>query len=352
MSSRDRYSLRLLSPGSWLRGTQIVQDTWNGFSFQHVGSILAEFEFQRYQPRQALTRLLNTYDLVQIVAGTPVWGLVTRHVHCPVCLFVATTTQNERISVLKRSTGWRRYWLGLMSHFNVRIERAALSSMAYVFAESEYTRQALSSFVPQDRLGLGVPGIDTALFSSSAYQSDGYILAVGRFSDPRKNVCLLFNAYNLLRQRMSCVPRLVLVGQRPQQQDWDYASTLNLWEWTDLYEDVPIQTLADLYRGASLFVLSSDEEGLGIVILEAMASGLPVVCTRCGGPETAVVEGETGYLTPVGDAEALAAAIQRVLQDPVQRREMGQRGRQVAEERFSIAAAGKVYIDQYDALFE
>ena len=58
-----------------------------------------------------------------------------------------------------------------------------------------------------------------------------------------------------------------------------------------------------------MFLLSSNEEGLGLVIGEAMAAGLPVVSTRCGGPETFVVEGVTGYLTPVGDAQAMALKI-------------------------------------------
>jgi glycosyltransferase involved in cell wall biosynthesis len=350
MSSRDRYSLRLLSPGSWLQGAQIVPDIWNGFALRHVGAILAEFEFQRYRPRPALTRLLNTYHLVQIVAGIPAWGLVARYVHCPVCLFVATTTQNERASVLKQSTGWRRPWLRLMSYFNVGIEQAALSSMSYVFAESTYTRRALEQLVPEDRLGIAVPGIDTALFCSPTYQYDGYILAVGRFSDPRKNVRLLFKAYHQLRQSLADCPRLVLAGVMPIPQDWMYAESLGIIPWIERHEHVSVQTLAELYRGASLFVLSSNEEGLGLVILEAMASSLPVVSTRCGGPETAVIEGETGYLTPVDDAEALAAAMQCLLQAPAQRQTMGQRGRQIAEERFSIAAAGQIYIDQYDML--
>jgi len=109
--------------------------------------------------------------------------------------------------------------------------------------------------------------------------------------------------------------------------------------------------LAELYRNALFFVLSSNEEGLGIVILEAMASGLPVVSTACGGPATSLVHGETGLLTPVGDARALADAMQTLLGDSDLRRRMGTEGRRVAEERFSLAAAGKVFLDSYDEVF-
>jgi glycosyltransferase involved in cell wall biosynthesis len=117
-----------------------------------------------------------------------------------------------------------------------------------------------------------------------------------------------------------------------------------------MHEDIDMSTLAQLYRNASLFVLSSDEEGLGLVILEAMASGLPVVSTRCGGPETAVIEGETGYLTPVRDACALTDAMHMLLDDPALRHRMGQAGRAIAEARFSIAVAGKAYLTCYDTL--
>ena len=120
--------------------------------------------------------------------------------------------------------------------------------------------------------------------------------------------------------------------------------SLGISDYVKFRQNVLVEELARLYQGASLFVLSSDEEGLGIVILEAMASGLPVVSTRCGGPETAVVEGETGYLTPVGDARALADAMQHLLSHPELRQRLGRAGRQCVEERFSIEAAGKVYL--------
>ena len=99
-----------------------------------------------------------------------------------------------------------------------------------------------------------------------------------------------------------------------------------------------------------MFVLSSKEEGLGLVVLEAMASGLPVLSTRCGGPEGLVVEGVTGYLTPVGDAHALAARMKGLLDDVVLRRSMGERARRMAEEKFSLETAGRVIIESYDGL--
>jgi glycosyltransferase involved in cell wall biosynthesis len=186
------------------------------------------------------------------------------------------------------------------------------------------------------------------LFTPAAEPTDGYILAVGRFLDPRKNVRLLFNAYHQLITCLPAAPKLVLAGKSaPSASDWQYAQNLGITERIEIKVDVSQAELARLYREASIFVLSSDEEGLGVVILEAMASGLPVVATRCGGPETAVVDGLSGYLTPVGNAEMLAQKLAKLVQDKAKRQAMGQVGRQMAEEQFSMQVAGQKYLDAY-----
>jgi glycosyltransferase involved in cell wall biosynthesis len=350
LSSRDPNSIRLLSPTSWRHGVRITADTHNGIPYQHIGAFLTEFEFQRYQPRRLLTNLLNQYDLIQVVAGAPASAFVASQCLRPVLLQVATLVKVERVARLKNEKHVARVWRQCMLRIVNEIEQKALNFVDTVFVENHWLYRALCSEYNNDKVLFAPPGIDTSLFTPGTYQPDSYIISVGRFSDHRKNVRLLFAAYARLRQQYPDAPRLVLVGRAPLPADWAYAASLDIAQCIDIHEQVSNHALAEFYRNASLFVLSSDEEGLGIVILEAMASGLPVVCTRCGGPETAVIEGETGYLTPVGDANALADAMQQLLQNPSTRQQMGQRGRQVAEERFSLAAAGKIYLDQYDAL--
>jgi glycosyltransferase involved in cell wall biosynthesis len=69
-------------------------------------------------------------------------------------------------------------------------------------------------------------------------------------------------------------------------------------------------------RSADLFVLSSLREGFGNVIIEAQAAGVPVLATRCGGPETIIDDGKTGFLVPAGSSAALARAMLALLADP------------------------------------
>jgi glycosyltransferase involved in cell wall biosynthesis len=101
---------------------------------------------------------------------------------------------------------------------------------------------------------------------------------------------------------------------------------------------------------ADVFVLSSLSEGMPVSILEAMAAGLPVVASAVPGLEEVVVEGETGFLAPPGDAAALAARLCQLVDDPALRISFGSAGRARAEERFSLPAWREAHFSLYRSL--
>lgn len=103
----------------------------------------------------------------------------------------------------------------------------------------------------------------------------------------------------------------------------------------------------DLICAADLFVLPSLAEPFGLVLLEAMAMGKPVVATRAGGPCEIVCENETGLLTPPGDSAAMANAIEQLLSDPHAACEMGRRGRARFVERFTADRMAQAMVDVY-----
>lgn len=115
-------------------------------------------------------------------------------------------------------------------------------------------------------------------------------------------------------------------------------------------------TLPDLYRAADLFVLPAvhdskgNVDGLPNVILEAMASGLPVVASGISGIPLAVEEGTTGLLVPEKDPKALAAALRRLLSAPGLAREMGERGRRKAETDLTWDAVAARYREGYGTI--
>jgi len=285
------------------------------------------------------------------VAGGPAPALAALAAGRPTVAFIATLVREERESVIARTHGFAKLWMRSITTIMSALERRALGDLSHVFAESVYTRDLVASLVAPDQLSVAPPGIDTDLFHPRCYRPDGYLLSVGRLSDPRKNVAMLYRGYTLLRGRMPQAPRLVLAGQSmPSQADEELARELGIASWIERRTSLSFEDLAATYRDASVFVLTSNEEGLGIVILEAMASGIPIIATRCGGPDLVVEEGHTGHLVPVGDHEALADRLAHLLQDAAARAAMAGRAREVAESKYSLDAAARGYFRVYEGI--
>lgn len=353
MSAKDENSVRLLSAATWRRGVQVQQGEWSGLPVTFVGAFLTEFEWQRYRPRRALTKLLAEYDLIQVVAGTAVLTTAVYPTTRPVCLYMATTVNQDSASYRASLRGWRSWWSALMTWGNQRAEQKMLRQLNRIFVISRYTENQIKTAVHPPNPIFAPPGTDTNIFTPAAsYHTNSYLIAAGRLADPRKNSRLLLQMYHRLRQECDNPPRLRLVGERPSSTDWALAETWRITPYIDIFLNVSQQELAAHYRHASLFLLTSNEEGLGIVVIEAMASGLPVIATRCGGPETTVIEGETGHLVPIGNVDALTTRVQKLWQQPELRRQMGQQGYKRALAHFSLEATSRIFFEQYEALLQ
>ncbi|PYU98548.1 MAG: hypothetical protein DMG26_18390 [Acidobacteria bacterium] len=166
----------------------------------------------------------------------------------------------------------------------------------------------------------------------------GLILTVARLaaSEPGKGVDTVIRA---LPQVLRVVPRAsyVVVGDgddRPRLQ--------RLAEGTGVHQSVHFvghQSEAELksyYRKAEVFVMPSCQEGFGIVFLEAMAFGKPVIGAASGGIPDIVIDGATGYLVNYGDVDTLAARLIRLLADPDLRQKMGVAARQRIKENYTF----------------
>ena len=108
---------------------------------------------------------------------------------------------------------------------------------------------------------------------------------------------------------------------------------------------LPATELLRLYQEADVFVLPTGADCFSIASIEAMATGLPVVTTRVGGIEDIVENERTGYLVPAGDGAALGAALDRLVDDPARRVEMGRRSRARAVAGFDARRSAERLIE-------
>jgi sugar transferase (PEP-CTERM/EpsH1 system associated) len=170
---------------------------------------------------------------------------------------------------------------------------------------------------------------------------------VGRL-EPVKDHLTLLEAFAALGERTPAV-FLVIVGEgrtRPALEQRigrpDLAGRVRL---VGERSDVPA-----LLNGFDVFVLSSIAEGTSNTILEAMATGLPVIATRVGGNPELVQDGVTGSLVPPGDWRRMAGALASYIDDAARRRAHGEAGRRRAVEQFSLDRMAAGYGDLYESL--
>jgi phosphatidylinositol alpha-mannosyltransferase len=164
-------------------------------------------------------------------------------------------------------------------------------------------------------------------------QSPHRVVFLGRL-DPVKRLPNLIEAMALLRG----FARLDVYGDGPQRPELTrQIQQLNLGELVTLHGAIDGPQAA--LRDAELLVLPSEAEGFGLVLIEAMAAGVPVVATEAPGIRDVVQDGETGLLVPVGAPAALAEAIRRVLEDSALRERLIQAAFADVRRRFTWDAA-------------
>jgi len=109
-----------------------------------------------------------------------------------------------------------------------------------------------------------------------------------------------------------------------------------------------LNNIEEVIGACDLFILPSETESFGMAALEALASEVPVIATRAGGLPEVVIDGEVGYLLPVGDVEGMAERAIEILSDDVLRKKMGAAGREMAREKFDINRVIPTYVQFYE----
>lgn len=204
---------------------------------------------------------------------------------------------------------------------------------------------AIANPLPFDA-DVGTQGLDDAVDTSPSSTDTSLVLAVGRLV-PAKGFDVLLRAWQQLAAQYPAW-RLRIVGEgtaRPALEA--LRDQLGLHDTVDLPGATP--DILPHYRAASVFCLSSRYEGFGLVLIEAMACGLPVVSTDCPtGPREILAATGAGLLVPPDDAAALATALVRVMGDHALRDRLGKQAR-LAAQRYQVATIATAWETLLDA---
>lgn len=181
---------------------------------------------------------------------------------------------------------------------------------------------------PAERVAVIPPGIDQALLEAPDDAPRAGALYVGAWT-ARKGADVLVRAYVLARRACPDLA-LTLAGTWQPAERVLAAFPSAVRDGVRVLPPLAEEDLQTCYQQHALLLLPSRYEGFGLVVLEALASGLPVVATRTGGAADLVVDGVNGYLVPPNDPVALAQAWLSVANDAARRRRMGAAARATA----------------------
>lgn len=351
-SSADSCSTKFTKPKTWLKGVTSTEILWRNRKVLHIGCEFTEFEFMRYQSRSLLTKELASCDLVQVVCGFPAWGNSVVDLKQPMCVWAATLCAWERKSLLKNTKGLKTLWRKLMTIITTRIDDSVIENSDNILVMNSHMVNYAKKLNSKGVI-YAPPGVDTKWFTpiDSRLNAAPYIIAIGRFSDTRKNPHMLLESFKLLKEKNSSPLKLILAGGTgPDENFWQNVKNSGLEDDVSFVNNPEPAQLKVLYQNALCLALSSDEEGFGMVLIEAMACGVPVVSTRCGGPDNIVNHGNDGFLTEIGDAQNFSEKLIELCFNRELNAKMGRAARLNVESKFSEYASGQVFFNTWEKL--
>lgn len=210
--------------------------------------------------------------------------------------------------------------------------RRTFQQSSVVITLSESWAKFVQEFAPGSRVTVIANSVPVPARQTAAPEA-GRILFLGR-AEKRKGTFELLQAVHKLHRQFPQI-RLVIGGDGDLDLVARTAEQLQISAHVDIVGWIGPEERARQLQRAQIFCLPSHDEGLPMAMLEAMAAGKAIVVTPVGGIPEAVRHGENGLLVPPGDADALAAALQALLQDEALGLRLAQQARQTIEQRFA-----------------
>jgi glycosyltransferase involved in cell wall biosynthesis len=228
-----------------------------------------------------------------------------------------------------------KHWEGLKGRYHAitgkRMERYVLSKARHVAAISPYVKEAVRPLTNADVTVIFDP-FEPNFLNVEKNEIPNRLLFVGGIEE-RKGLETLVHALKHVKADIPGVQLHIVGGVRKiryHQKVEELIKELGLQDQVRFLGRLPDVSLMKEYAEAAVFILPSKEESQGIVLIEAMATGTPVIATNSGGMPYLVEDGRNGFLVSVGDSQAMADRISVLLKDAGSRRTMGAEGKEMA----------------------
>lgn len=260
-----------------------------------------------------------------------------------VTLFIKLVTKIPYVVSLRGGDvpGFRPYDFGTYHKLIAPLLRIIWKQASAIVANSNGLRELAVQFDARFEIPVIPNGVDLELYRTDARSAAmPRLFSVGRIVH-QKGLDLAMHALAGLKE-LSWEWRIA--GDGPQLDALKLlAQKLGIADRVQFLGWQAREQLIEQYHWSNLFLFPSRHEGMPNAVLEAMASGLPVIASRIAGSEELVSNGETGFLFPSEDIEALRDALRKLISDTVLRQTMGNVARRHMEERYSWAATAKQY---------
>ncbi len=304
-------------------------------------------------PAVICRRGFRNADIHFVISGSNHVGWPATTQSKPYLIWIGTLYQEELKARADRGSAWaEKMQTGRNRRYLDAQEKRIFDKADVILTNGGHTAKQIQKLYPEayPKTRVAIYPVDTDRFYPTDVEKQPFLLFTARINDERKDVVTLFKTLALVREKYPEM-RLKLTGHKPVDRVMKVLQDSGQAEYVDFLGPVSNEQLAQLYREASAFILSSNQEGLGIVMLEAMASGLPIVSTKCGGPESVILDGETGYLVDVADADAMSARVLDILESPALAQELSKRSREFALENFSLISTENNIVDALKSVY-
>ncbi len=260
-------------------------------------------------------------------------------------------TVDKRLELAHTRNPWRqitkRRWYSFLG-----MQKRVLRKLPRLLTVSQVSRSDIIEQLAVDpsRTDVVPVGVDQEIFRPQPEIATvpGRLLAVISSDVPLKGLAFLLEALAKLRTEAPHAHLVVIGRMRPEDPARKTVTRFGLEDAVTFTGNISYDEMVHLYGTASIAVVPSLYEGFSLPAIQAMAAGLPLVCTKVGAiPELAGVDGHTAIHVASGDAGALAAGIKRALDDPGLRARLGANARERVLDKFTWAAMAKGTVEQY-----